>query len=111
MTVNREQKPNLYALGTAEAVTKPHVVPRLTRLEQAIQDQKILIKMLRGKEVGNRPPGPVLKNDGDAAGAPHSTVEKIISNRSEDTTVEKNSVLTNSLRILAEESKNTATPP
>lgn len=106
---NREQKPNLYALATAEPVAQGQAArPKLTRHEQAIQDQRILIEMLRGK--GNRPPGSVLKKKGDAAGTAHSTVEKNNSTRLEDTINSQDSVLTNSLKIFAEQSAKPAIP-
>lgn len=96
MTENREQKHDGYALHTAEVILGLRSRPALTKREQALEDTKVIVAMLRRKTDGGslpdetRPPGPPLKNDLAISGSPNSTDEKNNSSKSEDPSVEKN---------------------
>lgn len=110
MTVNREQKQDGFSLATAVSILRAPSPPKLTKREQAIQDTKILIAMLRQKREGGtasdqvKPPGVFLKKVGAISHCAHSTVEKNNSQELEDTIVEKN----NSPRLEESEEQRSA---
>lgn len=110
MTENREQSLPSYALDTAATVNALRTSSRLTVREQQLEDQKVLIAMLREKKgVGNdddtRPPGVFLNKDDRISGTANSTIDKNISKQLEDPSVE-GSALKNTLKLLVED-----TPP
>jgi hypothetical protein len=81
-----------YALATAAA-------PRLTKWEQSVQDQKVLINILRNRGRGDEgTPVPPLKNDDGVADAPHATIETKNSSSSEE---ENNSALSGTLKLIS----------